>query len=124
MRILGLIAIFAVGMSLTALLTVAWMLLLAYGKKKKDDMEGEDWDVYFREIPVWGYVVRGLTYLVLALWVTVPLLYGALGLFRYENRAGLCLLFAVLTVAAVAARGFRKRKYLLERLDQLRQTEN
>ena len=118
MRILGLIAIFAVGMSLTALLTVAWMLLLAYGKKQKDDMSGEDWEIYFREIPIWGYVVRGLTYLVLALWVTVPLLYGALRLFHYENRAGLCILFTVLTMGTVAARCLWKRKELLEKLNR------
>ena len=120
MRLLGLILIFLVGMSLTALLTVAWMLLLAYGKKKKDDMDEDDWDIYFREIPAWGYVVRGLIYLMLALWVTVPMLYGALGLFHYEDRAGLCILFTVLTIAVVAVRFLVKRKVLLDKLNQMK----
>ena len=112
-RLFGLLAIFGVGMVLTALLTVAWMLLLTYGKKKVSDMDSQAWDDYFRELPIWGYVARGLLFLALALWVSIPLVYGALRLFHYTNCGELSAFFGLVTVAAVVLRGIFKRNYLL-----------
>ena len=119
-RFIGLLAIFGVGMGLTALLTVAWMLVLTYGKKKVSNMDSQAWDDYFRELPIWGYVARGLLFLALALWVSIPLVYGALRLFRYTNCGELSALFGLVTVAAVVLRAVFKRNYLLDRIHQLK----
>lgn len=120
-RVFGLIVIFLVGMSLTALLIVAWMMLLIYGKKKVSSMESQDWDAYFSAIPIWGYVVRGLLLLALALCVSIPLIYGILRLFHYTRCGELSAVFGLLTAAAVVLRAVWKRNVLLEKLRQLKQ---
>ncbi len=119
-KLICLLAIFWAGGVLTALLSVGWLMLLTYRKKQVSHMDESRWDAYFRGMSLRGMIGRGLLFLFLALWGSVPLVYGALRLFGFRHYVGLSVLFAGVTVAAVVIRCVHKRKYLQEKLEELK----
>lgn len=119
-KLICLLVIFWVGGALTALLTVGWLMLLTYSKKRVSHMDESRWDAYFQGMSLRGMIGRGLLFLFLALWVSVPLVYSAFRLFGFRYCAGLSALFAGITVAAVVIRCVYKRKSLQEKLEELK----
>ena len=120
-KLIGIILVYACGISLAGILSIGLLMLLLFVKKHMQHMTEETWDLYFRNLSKRGFLLRGFVIYVIALCFIGSLSFIVFEVFNYGDSNILSKIFVLVGVVYIVLKYSINKEKILNKLDRLNQ---
>lgn len=120
-KLIGIILVYACGISLAGILSIGLLMLLLFLKKRMQHMTEETWDLYFRNLSKRGFLLRGFVIYVIALCFIGSLSFIVFEVFNYGASNILSKIFVLVGVVYIVLKYSINKEKILNKLNRLNQ---